>query len=301
MKQLPITLLAVMSLMHAVFAKVNVAHTQKPTSAPTRKHIQLKNFQSIVVGHNVDLTLRPAKPNTTNTLTLPITANLQPRWAGKTLILDNSFGRTPVQLTMHQLHHLTVLQNANVTLRNVPTQHLHINNRSSGHIIMRGILHVDHIEQHGTGKLEGYWIDSKNLRILGHQGDLHLAGYAQNMTIDGHQGFTFHGRHLRAGHIWAHASENAKLYVMPEHNLFAAGCDQGKIAYFQFLPASQVITQHRDQSQILFINPMTLIHKTKNAYHGHHTHHKHHKGQKSRHQYSRVAPLRPGNVIDGHS
>lgn len=224
----------------------------------TYANMELKDFNSIIVGNNINLMILPTtKAQANNLLVFPRANPISIKWIGSTLMLEQpSWGQqTTVLAYVKQLHHLKVIGNGSAIIEKVPTYDLSIVNNTSGFINFTGNVRLHRLKQIGNGETRITWINAKDLNVSGQAGSIHLAGVVNNLKVHVHGDLLFDGEYLRSNKIWAHAHDSALLKLMPLNTLNASSANQAQIAYYHFLPKEKVSVFATESSNVLFVNP----------------------------------------------
>ena len=228
---------------------------------PTRALQSLAGINSIQAGHGIHLVVLPSnRMNGRARIVYPKVHHTQTTILGSKLTLRQNRGFTrrdadTIIVYLPSLHKITTTDNASATIRNVPTNHLHILSESSGNISCEGNINLSALSNFGSGEVRVYWVNSDFLSVSGFTGQAQLAGVTTHLLIEGAGNFIFDGEFLRSQKTWVHAHNQSIIKTMPLNTLNASAANFAQIAYFHFLDKEHLSEQTTEFGNVLFVLP----------------------------------------------
>ena len=119
------------------------------------------------------------------------------------------------------LFQISVREQSSLLAKDIESLSLAVDVKTSGSVMMEGVMNLNHLNIIESNEVEIFWIDSPHLDISIEKGEVVLAGRTGFLTLQGRGDADVDAAGLIAKRSWVSGVDNAKIAVFPVDELFA--------------------------------------------------------------------------------
>jgi hypothetical protein len=118
------------------------------------------------------------------------------------------------------LYRMSIRDNSSLIAKDIESLTLSLEVRTTGHVMIEGIMNLNHLNVSNSGNVEIYWVNSHLLDVNIEKGDVVLAGRVNFLTLKGQKEAEVDASGLIAKRSWVSAVETAKVSIFPTEALY---------------------------------------------------------------------------------
>tara|TARA_Y200000002_G_C22678973_1_gene663219 strand:+ start:2065 stop:2781 length:717 start_codon:yes stop_codon:yes gene_type:complete len=214
--------------------------------------VNVEGVREIIVQNNVSVTLSKGSKNARQV----IPANVSVERTGSKLIITSDLDKSePVKLfakdNFKTLHKLRIQDDASLTANEIQSYDLKVKSESSGHLLLNQVKDVTQITNHGTGKVEVYWISVPKVSIISSQGNTILGGDVNNILLKSYGSAKVNASGLISKYAWLNTSDDAFVKVRVSKYISLIGSDRSLVESYRNVDHVNELTT--DESALIHI------------------------------------------------
>lgn len=118
------------------------------------------------------------------------------------------------------LYRMSIRDDSSLVAKDIESLSLSLEIKTSGHVMIEGIMNLNHLNVVDSSNVQIYWVNSHLLDVNVEKGDILLAGRVNFLTMKGHKQSYIDASGLIAKKSWLSAVEDAKVSVFPTDELY---------------------------------------------------------------------------------
>lgn len=127
------------------------------------------------------------------------------------------------------LYRLSLRDQSSLVAKDIESLSLSLEVRTSGHVMIEGIMNLNYLNVANSSQVELYWINSHLLDVNVENGDLIIAGRVNFLTLKGQNEADVDASGLIAKRSWVSAVDNAKVSIFPTDAMYVYTKDQALV------------------------------------------------------------------------
>lgn len=118
------------------------------------------------------------------------------------------------------LYRLTVRDDSSLIAKDIESLTLSLEIKTTGHVMVEGIMNLNHLNVVDSSNVEIYWVNSHALDVNVENGDIVLAGRVNFLTMKGNNKADIDASGLISKRSWVSAVKTSKVAIFPTDALY---------------------------------------------------------------------------------